>query len=121
MVWVLRKMMGPHEEAGRIGLQLRAWMMRFGPGQLTCLEFERFINDYYEGSLDPRERRTFDLHMDLCPMCRVYFETFLKAVALGKRICAMDDEEAVEDVPNDLVNAILAARGARCVSASGEP
>jgi hypothetical protein len=113
MVRALRKLMGPHEEAGRVGLRLRAWMMRYVPGQLTCMEFERFVHDYQEGSLSPRERRTFDLHMDLCPMCRVYFATYLRTIELGKRICAADDEATVENLQDDLVNAILAARSAR--------
>ncbi len=113
MVMALRRLMGRHEDAGRVGLQLRAWMMRYMPGQLTCMEFERFVHDYQEGSLSPRERRTFDLHMDLCPMCLVYFTTYLRTIELGRRVCATDAEVSVENLPDDLVNAILAARRAR--------
>ena len=113
MITVLQKMMGRHEDAGRVGLQLRAWMMRYMPGQLTCMEFESFVHDYQEGSLSLRERRTFDLHRDLCPMCRVYFATYLRAIELGKRICATDPETTIDDLPADLVTAILAARSAR--------
>ena len=113
MIRALRGMMGRHEDAGPAGLRLRAWMMRKLPGLLTCMEFERFVHDYQEGSLSPRERRAFDLHMELCPMCLVYFESYLQTIELGRRICATDDEAAVTDLPEDLVSAILAARSAR--------
>ncbi len=113
MVRLLRGMMGRHEDAGPAGLRLRAWLMRHGPGQLTCIEFERFVHDYQEGSLSPRERRVFDLHMELCPMCRVYFATYLQTIELGRRICATDDEAGPQNLPEELAVAILAARRAR--------
>jgi len=112
MVGLLRGMMGRHEEAGPAGLRLRAWMMRHGPGQLTCLEFERFVYDYQEGSLGPRERRAFDLHMDLCPMCRVHFARYLQTIELGRRICTTGDASAPAELPAELASAILAARRA---------
>lgn len=112
MITMVRRLMGRHGETGRVRTQLRAWMMRFMPGQLTCEEFERFVHDYQEESLSPRERRTFELHMDLCPMCRVYFATYLRTIELGKRICATGTDATVENLPDDLVNAILAARRA---------
>jgi hypothetical protein len=112
MVRLLGKMMGRHEDAGPAGLRMRAWLMRRLPGQLTCLEFERFVQDYQEGSLSLRERRVFDFHMELCPMCRVFFASYLKTIELGRRICATDDASSPADLPEDLVSAILAARRA---------
>ncbi len=112
MVKLLRGMMGRHEDAGPAGLRLRAWLMRHGPGQLTCIEFERFVHDYHEGSLSRRERRVFDLHMELCPMCRVYFASYLRTIELGRRICARDDESAPAELPEELATAILVARRA---------
>ncbi len=110
---ILSRMMGRHEDASPAGLRLRAWLMRHLPGQLSCVEFERFVHDYHEGSLSPRERRVFDFHMELCPICRVYFASYLRTIELGRRICAVDDEDSVVDLPEDLVTAILAARNAR--------
>ncbi len=113
MVGLLRGMMGRHEDAGPAGLRFRAWLMRHGPGQLTCTEFEDFVHDYHEGSLSPRERRVFEFHMELCPMCRVFFALYLKTIELGRRICATDDASAPADLPEELALAILAARRAR--------
>ena len=113
MINALRRMMGRYEDAGPAGRRLRSWMMRNLPGQLTCMEFERFVHDYHEGSLSPRERRVFDLHMELCPMCRVHFASYVQTIELGRRICATDDEAAPAELPEELVAAILAARCAR--------
>lgn len=113
MVRLLGKMMGRHEDAGPAGLRMRAWLMRHLPGQLTCLEFEGFVYDFREGSLSPRERRVFDFHMELCPMCRVYFASYSKTIELGRRICATDDASSSAGLPGELVSAIVAARHAR--------
>ena len=113
MVRLLGKMMGRREDAGPAGLRMRAWVMRNLPGQLTCPEFEDFVHDYQEGSLSPRERGVFDFHMELCPMCRVYFASYLETIELGRRVCATDDASSPAEIPEELVSAILAARRAR--------
>ncbi len=113
MTGLLRGMMGRHEDASPAGLRLRAWLMQHVPGQLTCSEFEHFVHDYQEGSLGPRERRVFDFHMELCPMCFVHFASYLKTIQLGRRICATDDAAAPAELPDDLASAILATRRAR--------
>lgn len=112
MVKLLQAMMGRHEEAGPAGLRLRAWLMRHVPGQITCAEFEEFIHDYQEGSLSARERRVFDLHMELCPMCQVHFDSYLQAIRLGREVCKTEDASSPPGLPRDLVTAILAARRA---------
>jgi len=103
--------MGPLEDAGPGGCRVRAWLMRHLPGQLTGSEFERFVHDYQDGLLSALERRVFELHMELCPMCRVHFDAYRLTIELGRRICTADD--GVADLPRELAAAILAARGAR--------
>lgn len=112
-VGLLQRTMGGYKDASPAGRRLRAWMMQRLPGQLVCVEFEDFVSDYHEGTLSLRERRVFDLHMQLCPMCRVYFASYLRTIELGRRICASDDEAAPAELPDELVSAILAARRAR--------
>jgi len=113
MVGLLKRMMGRHEDAGAAGLRLRAWMMRNVPGQITCAEFEQFVHDYQEGSLHRQERRVFEVHMELCPMCRVHFMSYLRTIELGKRLCAAEDASAPAQLPEELASAVLAARRAR--------
>jgi len=88
-------------------------MMRALPGELTCSEFEQFVHDYHEGTLSPQEKTTFEHHMELCPMCRVYFESYLRTIELGRRLYQADDAASSTDLPDELAAAILAARKSR--------
>ena len=87
-----------------------ALLLRNAPGQITCGEFENFVFDYYEGQLSPRERGLFDVHMEVCPTCETYFQSYVKAVAMGKRLCKKDEVDNPIELPEELVAAVLAAR-----------
>jgi anti-sigma factor RsiW len=69
--------------------------------------------DYLSGELSPPVRAAFDHHLSLCPNCRRYLTSYQESVKLGK--AAFDDENASvpPDVPEELVKAILDARGNR--------
>ena len=101
-----------HENAGPIKRRLGVIFLRYAPLQLTCEEFERFVIDYHEGHLTDRQRALFDFHMEICPMCRVHFRSYVKAVQMGQRL--YEDEVAQEpaELPDDLVAAIVEARRA---------
>jgi len=101
--------LGPDENAGPTKRRLASWMLRNLPGMLTCSAFEEFVQEYYEGLLPDRVRRKFETHMQLCPMCRVHFDGYVRAVALGQRVCE-DDESLPDGMPEELVGAILLAR-----------
>jgi anti-sigma factor RsiW len=101
--------MSPFRRARR---RLKAVMMRRLPGMITCQEFERFVLDHYEGRLSEPERRRFERHMAMCPPCRVSWESYRKAVALGQRLFADEEKDAPPPVDEDLVAAVLAARAA---------
>ena len=54
-------------------------------------------------------RVRFELHLAMCAECRRYLRDDRTSVALGKRV--FDDPDLpAEDVPEDLIRAILAAR-----------
>jgi anti-sigma factor RsiW len=78
---------------------------------VTCREFTDFIMDYHSSELSSELRARFDQHLDLCANCRNYLTSYEETVKLGKK--AFDDENAElpADVPDELVRAILAARG----------
>ena len=86
--------------------------LRYVPGQLTCREFESFVFDYSEDKLSRRQRRMFERHMWLCPMCRVHWRSYVRALELGEQLFASDLELA-SHVPEELVQAVLAARRTR--------
>ena len=85
-------------------------MMRTMPMMLTCQELEGFMVDYLDGTLPERQRRKFDLHLRLCRDCRHYFEAYKVAMTLCQAAFAEPDGSLPEDVPEELVEAILAAR-----------
>lgn len=90
--------------------RLRGMIMRIMPLMITCREFENFMDDYLEGSLPQRQRKIFDFHLRLCPDCRSYLEKYEKTIALGRSAFKDPDGSVPDDVPEDLIAAILAAR-----------
>lgn len=77
---------------------------------MTCREFADFIMDYLSAELPPETRAHFDHHLDICENCRRYLASYEQTVKLGRRAFEDDDAPVPADVPQDLVQAILAAR-----------
>lgn len=75
---------------------------------MSCREFVEFLMDYLDDGLEPEPRRVFEEHMQLCPPCVSFLETYRETIQLGKFACS----EQLEAVPEALVQAILAARRA---------
>ncbi len=80
---------------------------------LSCREFVDFVWAYLSGEVSSEERSEFELHLALCPSCVAYMANYQKTVELGK-LAFSDDAEAGDavppDVPEELIDAILAAR-----------
>jgi anti-sigma factor RsiW len=74
---------------------------------MTCREILDFLMDYLDGSLSPAQRAVFEEHLAVCPACVAYLHSYQKTVKLGKSLATADQND---DVPEDLVQAILAAR-----------
>ncbi len=78
---------------------------------MTCQEFVDFLMAYFDGELTPAQLEAFQGHMGDCPPCITYLDTYRESVELGKRALCADPEASVpEEVPEDLVAAILEAR-----------
>ncbi len=78
---------------------------------MTCRELVGFLDAYLDETLDGDERRHFDAHIAACPECSAYLETYRATVALAKGAFQYPDDPVPADVPEDLVDAILRARG----------
>jgi len=77
---------------------------------MTCREFVAFIMDYLAGALSVSERQDFEEHLAECEDCVAYLQNYQTTVALGKAAFPASDEPLPADVPEQLVQAILAAR-----------
>jgi anti-sigma factor (TIGR02949 family) len=74
---------------------------------VTCQQLTDFLMSYLDGDLPAEQRAEFDRHMAACPSCVDYLKTYETTVRLAKE-CATDP--VPEEVPETLVQAILAAR-----------
>ncbi len=76
---------------------------------MNCREFVDFLMAYLDGELSDAERSAFEQHMQACPPCVTYLETYGETVRLGG-LCRDAEGPVPEEVPDQLVAAILAAR-----------
>ena len=89
---------------------IAALMFRL-PFMIDCATFEKFMIEYFEGSLSKRERFTFHLHILFCPECRRYLRDYQNTVALTKSQTDVSfSEMGMGNVPEELIEAILSAR-----------
>jgi len=77
---------------------------------MTCREMTDFIMDYLNGELSPQQEELFALHMEACPPCRAYLATYQKTLELDRDAFTTPDGPVPEEVPEPLIDAILAAR-----------
>jgi anti-sigma factor RsiW len=79
---------------------------------LTCRELAAFVMEYLDDALSIPERSAFEAHLAECEDCLVYLRSYRETVRLGKTY-GTPDERAAAEMPEELVQAILAARRAK--------
>jgi anti-sigma factor RsiW len=77
---------------------------------MTCREFAEFIDEYDAGGLAGDARIAFERHLSLCVNCQRYLSQYRATIALGRAAFDELDTGVPENVPEDLIAAILAAR-----------
>lgn len=77
---------------------------------MNCREFIDFLLDYFEGQLPPCQCALFSEHMAECKECVDYLKMYEQTIKLGKEVCRCSDQLPLEEVPEDLIQAILVAR-----------
>lgn len=80
--------------------------------RLTCRELIDFLAAYVENELPEEERTVFDAHLAVCPHCVDYLASYRATLRLGREAYA-PESDAPDEVPPELVDAILAARPRR--------
>jgi len=76
---------------------------------MNCREFVDFLMTYLDGELDEEPARVFEEHMQLCPPCLTFLDTYRETIRLGRCACR-EAAPVLEEAPEELIQAILAAR-----------
>jgi anti-sigma factor RsiW len=89
--------------------RVKGAMLKHMHRMITCKEFEDFVLRYLDGELSARQRSVFELHMRLCRECREYLAAYRRTIEVVREARSAD-EALPDDVPEDLIKAILEAR-----------
>lgn len=89
---------------------LKGQMMKRMHGMITCREFEDFIMSYLSDELTPTQSRVFKMHLRMCRECREYLAAYQRSIEMSGLMFKDPDDKLPEDVPEDLIKAILSAR-----------
>ena len=76
---------------------------------ISCREVLSFLAAYLDGELPKGVRSDFERHLTLCPECAHYLESYRETVRLGRQAYDLDGP-VPEEVPEELVEAILASK-----------
>ncbi len=79
--------------------------------RLTCREFVDFLDEYIAGSLGAEENAVFRRHLSRCPACVRYLAGYAANIRFSHAALHAGDNPLPDNVPEELVLAILAARG----------
>ena len=90
--------------------RMKGAMMKRVHGMITCREFEEFVIRYLDGELSKSQARMFEWHMRMCRECREYLAAYRRSMEITRTVLGADDDPVPDDVPEDLVTAILDAR-----------
>jgi anti-sigma factor RsiW len=80
---------------------------------MTCGQLTDFIIDYRSGALRPDVRAAFEAHLAECSDCVAYLKSYEDTIALARGALGALDDPVPSSVPEELVQAILAARRTR--------
>ena len=89
---------------------LKGFMLKRMHGMITCKEFEDFIQRYCDDELTNRQRSQFERHLSICRECREYLVAYQHAMKVSRAVFLSSDDPVPDDVPEDLIKAILEAR-----------
>jgi predicted anti-sigma-YlaC factor YlaD len=76
---------------------------------MTCKDFITFLMDYREGGLPAAQQAAFEEHLSVCDSCVAYLSNYGDTVELAKAALCDPEGPVPEEVPEDLVAAVLAS------------
>ena len=81
-----------------------------GPASLSCREFVELLCDYLLLGLGPERTAAMNAHLAACPSCVAYLKSYEASIRMGRLALAPSDEPVPAEVPEALVQAVLALR-----------
>jgi anti-sigma factor RsiW len=78
--------------------------------RMTCREFVEFLMDYVSQELPDDTRDVFERHITACPDCVHYLASYQQTIVLCRDAFRLSEEDLPAEVPEDLVQAIIAAQ-----------
>lgn len=76
---------------------------------MNCREFVDFIRAWRDGELPDQTARQFRQHLGQCAPCEKYLHEYGEVIALAKGAFSKPEDEVPEEVPERLVDAVMAA------------
>jgi len=89
---------------------LKGAMLKRMHGMITCREFEGFVNQHLDGELPAKQAKMFEWHLRICRECREYLAAYKRTMEIGTTVLGPAHESVPEDVPEDLIKAVLESR-----------
>jgi len=77
---------------------------------ITCEEVINFLADYLDRELTAAKNAEFERHLSVCDSCVAYIATYEETIRMA-RASASAPQLRIEDVPEQLVRAIVASLG----------
>ena len=77
---------------------------------MKCRELANFLMDYVSGDLPQESRVHFEFHLSKCKNCHEYLVQYEITIKAGRIACDELSDELPQNIPDDLVKAVLAAR-----------
>ncbi|HEX5043861.1 MAG TPA: zf-HC2 domain-containing protein [Candidatus Polarisedimenticolaceae bacterium] len=77
---------------------------------MTCREFIGLLDSYLAREVPEDQLRQCEQHLAGCASCTAYLHSYQVTVALGRSACQDLDGPVPADVPEELVQALLALR-----------
>jgi anti-sigma factor RsiW len=77
---------------------------------MTCRDFAGFLSDYLTGELPADVLAAFEAHISVCSNCVRYLAQYRDSIAFSRAALEAGGSSVPDDVPEDLIAAILTAR-----------
>jgi len=74
----------------------------------TCQQLIDFLDDYVAGDLPPDRVEGFEYHLSRCPSCVAYVASYRETIRITQHASRVGINVEIEDIPADLLTAILA-------------